>query len=506
MIKDDLQRIKEGLKKEIGLGRFVRELGEVIEHVPHASSEGVVPQKIEARLERIEALLRAIEVKGEGAPSRIGKTWANVATSSLRQASAPQAMHPERHTVQVQIAHAKGLGNEEILREVKKTITRAVVVRVLHSGDIDVTVPNESAKDRAQGLLSTADLKILRKDYLVEVPGVPLSVPVAYKKGVDNARLTNNICEVSHPMTLGIQISWIRWLHNENAQVSPARRSENVVKTRGSLIVGFPTQDMQRRAIRGGLIINAQLFDARLFERGLLPARYFQCQQWGHMQKAYGQQARYRRCVGVYNTRKCPRERVSCTNCGGHHQAWQARVCPSYQRYYQGLQQRRVALYAQVTNIRSPSLASQGGSSLGGSDGQTAVSRKRVRAPSPTLADTQRRIRQLTFQERAVRDIAQQQIVFQASVILASQVQSSSLVASSQVASEVPLSTMGTFDSPNEQTRDRLVQLWPLERARESRAIRQLRAPPGDRGTGAGLQQIYRVDILPKTIQASLQG
>ena len=33
MIKDDLQRIKEGLKKEIGLGRFVRELGEVIEHM-----------------------------------------------------------------------------------------------------------------------------------------------------------------------------------------------------------------------------------------------------------------------------------------------------------------------------------------------------------------------------------------------------------------------------------------------------------------------------------------
>ena len=43
MIKDNLQCIKEGLKKEIGLGRFVRELGEVIKHILHVSSEGVVP-------------------------------------------------------------------------------------------------------------------------------------------------------------------------------------------------------------------------------------------------------------------------------------------------------------------------------------------------------------------------------------------------------------------------------------------------------------------------------
>ena len=142
------------------------------------------------------------------------------------------------------MAHAKGLGNEEILREVKKTITRAAAVRVLHSGDIDVTVPDESAKDQAQGLPSIADLKIFRKHYLVEVPGVPLSVPVVCEKGTDNARLASNICEASHPMTLGVQISWIRWLHNENTQVSQARRSENIAKTRGSLVVGFPTQDM----------------------------------------------------------------------------------------------------------------------------------------------------------------------------------------------------------------------------------------------------------------------
>ena len=47
------------------------------------------------------------------------------------------------------MAQAKGLNNEEILKEVKKTISGAAAVRVLHSGDIDVTVPDEAAKDRA---------------------------------------------------------------------------------------------------------------------------------------------------------------------------------------------------------------------------------------------------------------------------------------------------------------------------------------------------------------------
>ncbi len=53
-------------------------------------------------------------------------------------------------------------------------------------------------------------------------------------------------------------------------------------KTSGSLIVGFPTQEMQRRVIRGGLVVNAQLFEVRPFERGLQAAKCLKCQQQGH--------------------------------------------------------------------------------------------------------------------------------------------------------------------------------------------------------------------------------
>jgi hypothetical protein len=178
-----------------------------------------------------------------------------VATTGARQAGLPQAPYPARHTVRVQLAQAKGLANEEILKEVKKIITSATAIRVLHSGDIDVTLPDEAIKDRAQGLPPTEGLKIFKRDYLVEIPGVPLSVRVACEKGADNSRLTAGICEASRAMALGLQISRIRWLHDQKKRTLSTGAMPG--KTRGSLIVGFHTQEMQRRAIRGGLIIDA---------------------------------------------------------------------------------------------------------------------------------------------------------------------------------------------------------------------------------------------------------
>jgi hypothetical protein len=44
---------------------------------------------------------------------------------------------------------AKGKKAEEILKKIKRTISGAAAIRMLRSGDIDVTLPNEEAKDRA---------------------------------------------------------------------------------------------------------------------------------------------------------------------------------------------------------------------------------------------------------------------------------------------------------------------------------------------------------------------
>jgi hypothetical protein len=50
--------------------------------------------------------------------------------------------------VRVQLTQAEGISNEEILKEVKKTISETAMIYVLYSGDINVTVPDEVFKDR----------------------------------------------------------------------------------------------------------------------------------------------------------------------------------------------------------------------------------------------------------------------------------------------------------------------------------------------------------------------
>ena len=92
---------------------------------------------------------------------------------------------------------AKGKTNEEILKVEKKTISRVVAVHMLHSSDIDMTILDEAAKDRAQVLSSIEELKIFKKDYLVEVIAVLLSTQVVYEKGIDNAHLVRAIYDTS---------------------------------------------------------------------------------------------------------------------------------------------------------------------------------------------------------------------------------------------------------------------------------------------------------------------
>jgi hypothetical protein len=57
---------------------------------------------------------------------------------------------------------------------------------VLYSGDINVTVLDETAKNHAYKLLLINKLRIFKKDYLVEVLEILLSVQVIEKKRADN--------------------------------------------------------------------------------------------------------------------------------------------------------------------------------------------------------------------------------------------------------------------------------------------------------------------------------
>jgi predicted permease len=93
------------------------------------------------------------------------------------------------------------MGNEEILREVKRIILGVTVIRVLRNSDINVIMLNEASKDKAHGLPLTEALKIYKKDYLIEVLSVPLSVRVTCKKGMNNTHLVTVIYEASRTIS-----------------------------------------------------------------------------------------------------------------------------------------------------------------------------------------------------------------------------------------------------------------------------------------------------------------
>jgi hypothetical protein len=89
------------------------------------------------------------------------------------------------------------MNNEEILRKIKKIISEVTAIRILYSGDIDIIILNKAFKNKAYGLLLIKELKIYKKDYLIEISSILLSVYVVYKKGADNTYLITVICEAS---------------------------------------------------------------------------------------------------------------------------------------------------------------------------------------------------------------------------------------------------------------------------------------------------------------------
>ena len=64
----------------------------------------------------------------------------------------------------------------------------------------------KAARNRAQALSSIRDFKIFKRDYLVEVSEIPLTVSMTEKKTADNTYLIQAICKTSKSVSLGLQI------------------------------------------------------------------------------------------------------------------------------------------------------------------------------------------------------------------------------------------------------------------------------------------------------------
>src|SRR5205814_1038622 len=133
----------------------------------------------------------------------------------------------------------------ELLETIRKAVPAAYAVRSLRSGDVDVHVPTQALKDQLLNGPDAPGCKILRKDYLIEVPGVPLTTKVASGKNADNSDTIRQICEATKCLVPGMAISRLHWLHDGDTparRTPPARATEKPPKTRGTLIIGLPTQ------------------------------------------------------------------------------------------------------------------------------------------------------------------------------------------------------------------------------------------------------------------------
>jgi hypothetical protein len=120
-----------------------------------------------------------------------------VAAIGIRQVDGPNAILPARYTVRVQLGQAKEMSNKGILKKVKKIILETTTIYILYSDDIDVTILDEAFKDRAYKLLLTETLKIYKKNYLIEILSIPLSVYIVCKKRANNIYLIIEIYKVS---------------------------------------------------------------------------------------------------------------------------------------------------------------------------------------------------------------------------------------------------------------------------------------------------------------------
>ena len=95
--------------------------------------------------------------------------------------------------MRVRISEVTEKLNFEILTTVRTIIKGAYAVKSMRSGDIEVMMSDQAAKDYVLNQASIEGVKILRQNYSVEVSVVPLSLRVDSGKTADNQTLIQEL-------------------------------------------------------------------------------------------------------------------------------------------------------------------------------------------------------------------------------------------------------------------------------------------------------------------------
>ena len=414
---DILKDIEEDLGKgedehpRAGVARAAQQAGQIARELwtRHNRNHNAV----EDRLGRIED---AIKSWGTPTTHTTKPSWANIAAGA--RPAPPQhlpSVAPVRSTVRVRTLEAAGAEPEQLLTSIRTHIPKAVAVKVLHSGDVEVVLPNQQAKDQAITQGDTPEYKILRQDYPVEVIGVPLNIQVESGRGATNSQLIQRITEATKKLVPGITISRVAWLHKVRTTHTGVSPGFQRVKTRGTLIINLPTQEMQAEIACKGIVIDSLWYEARLYHRAVQVRQCFKCQQWGHTQSACGREERCGWCADTHETKECPKDKgARCVNCGKEHKAWQRTACKTFQVYLEATRTRQAQLHQVTATLRGNAYEEKELSTTG-DGGWIVAQRKRPRVPTPMGAPSaqpaaKRSVGRPRGSTNAARDPSQQRI------------------------------------------------------------------------------------------------
>jgi len=185
-------------------------------------------------------------------------------------------------------------------------------------------------------------------------------------------------------------------------------------KTRSTLIISAPTQAIQHELVNKGLVLEAQPYEANIWNHGIESKLCFRCNSWGHTQSACGRDPRCDKYAGKHQTRECDQITISCVNCGRGHYAWQKASCRTYKAYSESLLTKRATIHTATLAIRQQNAGRKTVTTQ--PDGFTIIqSKKRGLSPPAPSSQPARKVGRpthlATAAREATRDPAQTRLI-----------------------------------------------------------------------------------------------
>jgi hypothetical protein len=167
---------------------------------------GSEPSEKLNRLQRTcDAILRNTTRKASEPAPTPTRRWADVAASAVQA-------EPPRPVIRARIPDTTDKTPSEILEIVRPAIPQAIAIYKLKSGDVDIRLTSQAQRDAVAAASDPQGIQILRKVYLIEIPGVLYIFPVRNSRVADNSEATQAIEKALQKIYRTIRIRSLRWL------------------------------------------------------------------------------------------------------------------------------------------------------------------------------------------------------------------------------------------------------------------------------------------------------